>query len=244
MRTNSSGHITVRNPRIAVVDLPSLHKFEAKAASSNSFNSKCPHKLSGMATFINYSWGQEHYVTHFQKTLERLVGANPYVAERIGSAGTKVHTKLKSMLDSSQCMVSILTDDSFRDSTWQNQEIGYFEKLGRPIIPIKEEGLTIKGWLEGTEYITLKPYDLDYNSYELIARIREMLRLTRYHVECQNCHSTFDANMPDHNEINKAIERNEAFAYDCFRCHARIEVNPKSLVSGTIPNYSFMGNYR
>jgi uncharacterized protein with PIN domain len=197
-----------------------------------------------MTTFINYSTGQDHYVSHFQQTLDRIVGANPYVAERIGSAGTRIDEKLKQMLNESRVMVSIQTYSTMSDGTWQNQEIGYFTAQKKPIIPIREEGTQIKEFLQGVEYITLKPYDLDYNSYELIARIRATLKLTSYQVECQNCHSAFEANIPDHAEINLAIERNEAFVYECFRCHANIQVNPKSLASATVPSYSYTPNYR
>jgi hypothetical protein len=197
-----------------------------------------------MTIFINYSSGQDHYVTHFQQTLSRIVGANPYVSERIGSAGTRVDEKLKRMLNDSRCMVSIQTYNTASEGIWQNQEIGYFTALRKPIIPIKEEGLQIKGFMEGIEYITLKPYDLDYNSYELIARVREILILRRYRVECLICGSGFEASIPDHSYINKAIERNEAFVYECFRCRSRIEVNPKSLAIMTVPSYSYTPNYR
>lgn len=197
-----------------------------------------------MATFINYSTGQENYVTHFQQTLNRIVGANPYVSERIGSAGTRIDEKLKRMLDVSRVMVSIQTYSTVSDGTWQNQEIGYFTAQGKPIIPMKEEGLQVKGFLEGTEYITLKPNDLDTNSYELIAIIRQRLRLGRFRVECSKCGAVFEANIPSHNDINIAIDRNAIFPYDCFKCGSQIEVTPKSLACTTVPQYSYTPNYR
>jgi hypothetical protein len=179
-----------------------------------------------MTVFINYGSGQEHYVTHFQQLLDRIIGAKPTVAERRGAAGTRIDEKLKKMLNESKCMVSILTQTSISDGVWQNQEIGYFTAKNKPIIPIKDDGFQIKGFLDGIDYITLKPYDLDYNSYELIARIRDILNLNIFNMECQSCRKEFTGNIPSHRDIVRAIERNTYFNFSmstmqsCCRCES------------------------
>jgi hypothetical protein len=121
-----------------------------------------------LTTFINYSSGQDYYVTFVQDTLNRLVGVDPYVAERNGLAGADLKTKILSMLRSSNLMVSILTRTT--DDTWQNQEIGvFYDRKPNNIIPLKEATFAIKGLLEGKEYITIQPpSNLGQTAYELI----------------------------------------------------------------------------
>lgn len=93
------------------------------------------------------------------------------VAESEVQAGKSVGGKVSSLIESSDCVLAILTIGGAR-SEWVNQEIGYAMRAGKLVVPIVEEGVKVKGFLESLEYI---PFDRR-NPYDAVTRAAEYLR--------------------------------------------------------------------
>jgi len=87
----------------------------------------------------------------FQPTLDIRV----YIAERAPEYGIRISEKISRNIDRCDCLLAILTMDG-ASSQWVNQEIGYAMKAGKPIIPIVEEGVEVKGLLADIEYIPFR----------------------------------------------------------------------------------------
>lgn len=85
-------------------------------------------------------------------------GVSLFVAEWKRSPGRPLKEKISEALSDCDLMLAVLTEDGAR-SQWVNQEIGVAHGLGKDIIPIKEKGVDIKGFVEGLEWITLDRFN-------------------------------------------------------------------------------------
>jgi len=120
--------------------------------------------------FVSHSTKDLGIVNELAKWL-RLNGVVVHVASSQIEAGKPIVRKISSLLESSDCVLAILTLDGAR-SEWVNQEIGYAIKRGMLIVPVVEEGIKVKGFLESLEYI---PFDRR-NPYDAVTRAVEYLR--------------------------------------------------------------------
>ena len=75
-----------------------------------------------------------------------------YVAERDPKFGQSLAQKVESALRGCDCLVGLLTKGGSA-SAYVNQEIGLAVGLNKPIIPIVEKGLDIRGLRTGVEWI-------------------------------------------------------------------------------------------
>jgi excisionase family DNA binding protein len=99
-----------------------------------------------------------------------------YVAEFYPEPGEMLPKKILKNLRSSDCMVVILTSVGVQ-SPWVQQEIGVAKTLDLPIIPMVEEGVTVKGLLEGVEYIPLDRRKLDVAIDTLVKAVKKIREL-------------------------------------------------------------------
>lgn len=120
--------------------------------------------------FVSHSTKDLDIVKELAKWL-RLNRVVVHVAESQIQAGKSVTKKVSGLLESSDCIIAILTIDGAR-SEWVNQEIGYAMRAGKLVVPIVEEGVKVKGFLESLEYI---PFDRR-NPYDAVTRAVEYLR--------------------------------------------------------------------
>jgi len=162
------------------------------------------------------------------KALDRLVNVEPYIAERNSEAGKRLEDKLRSKLDKSECMVAIITDKSER-GVWQNQEIGYFTKMDRPIIPLREGNVQVKGFLEAREWIVIDSTRLNRVVYELMRNLRNILSITRFKIECPKCLNEFTDDIPSNNEIETYMKSRKQFRFYCPKCAESINLLPQTL---------------
>lgn len=192
-------------------------------------------------TFIGYSSRDEPYVARLCKSLD-TVGANPYVAEWWLEAGRPLAEKIEKNIAVSTCLVALLSDEANR-SPWVHEEIGYAMAKGIPVIPVVEDGVKIRGFLEGLEYIAYDKYDFDETTYRIITSVRTVVympaiiapairpptrALDTLRFRCKACDREFTEPLPAQDEINRAIERGHVFIFDCPFCGNRIKVNPKT----------------
>ena len=77
----------------------------------------------------------------------------------VSDPGQKLDRKAFTNLDNADCVVVLLTRNGIR-SNWVQQEIGYALKIGKPLIPLVEKGVTQKDLaaLQGKKYIEYDPY--------------------------------------------------------------------------------------
>lgn len=120
--------------------------------------------------FISHSTKDLNVVNEFAKWL-RANNVVVHIAESQIKAGTRLSEKVSKLINQSDCVLAILTIEGVR-SKWVNQEIGFAVRGGKLVVPIVEEGVQVKGFLESLEYI---PFDRR-NPYDAVTRAVEYLR--------------------------------------------------------------------
>lgn len=176
-----------------------------------------------MTVFLSYASGDERYVEHFARALSRLDGAEPFIPTHDSAFSERIRKEI----DRCGCVVAIMTAGS--NDGWQDQEIGYAVARKKHIIPIKEESVGLRGFLQGSGHIVLRPDDLDFNTYELFLRIGDVFRGLQVKVRCGSCNHRFHILVPNQKSINNAIKNNLVFSADCPKCYGKVGIEPKTL---------------
>jgi hypothetical protein len=109
------------------------------------------------SVFVSHSVRDLDVVYQFKYWLE-VNGIGVYVADTQPQYGTSLPTKVANAINQSDCVIAILTTYGNR-SEWVNQEIGYAVRAGRPVIPIVEQGVNLKGFIADVEYVTFQSND-------------------------------------------------------------------------------------
>lgn len=191
-------------------------------------------------TFLSHSSQDQSFISRLEKSLE-VVGANSYIAEWWLEAGQLLADKIKRNITDSTVLVALLSHEANR-SAWVHEEIGYAIAKDIPIIPVLEEDVDIRGFLEGLEYIPYNKYEFDDTIYRIITSVRayvympslfpNVLRpiraLDTLNLSCINCDKRFVNQLPLQENINKAIEQNQVFLFDCPNCFHENKVDPKT----------------
>lgn len=108
--------------------------------------------------FISHSTSDIGLVTSLAHLLQKF-GIDVFVANWYLSPGESLDKKVFDQIESSDCVVVLLTRNGIR-SNWVQQEIGYSMQKNRPVIPIVEQGVDPSelAALQGKEYIEYDPY--------------------------------------------------------------------------------------
>jgi len=176
-----------------------------------------------LTVFVSYASGDEGYVRYFAQALNRIDGAEPFIPRHDPESGKRNRKEI----DRCRCVVAIIR--TIPNDGWQDQEIGYAIARKKDIILIKEESAALRGFLQGSGYITLRPDDLEFNTYELFSRIGDVFRGLRVKVRCGTCSHNFQILVPNQKSINNAIANNLMFSADCPKCYGKVGVEPKTL---------------
>lgn len=109
--------------------------------------------------FISHSTRDQGLVIALANLLTKF-GVEVFLAEWYLSPGEPLDKKVFSQIEKADCVVVLLTRNGIR-SNWVHQEIGYAIKVGKPIIPLVEKGVTPKDLaaLQGKEYIEYDPLE-------------------------------------------------------------------------------------
>jgi|GEM_PF-2003078 len=101
----------------------------------------------GMKIFVSYSSHDDNKRTALSKAL-KTSGQEPVVVAARIQPGTPFTVKVMTGVQESDYFVPILTGASFT-TQWVNQEIGYAQGIGKPILPIVDEGIIgdLKGFV-------------------------------------------------------------------------------------------------
>ena len=122
--------------------------------------------------FISYATGDETYVKELYDSLSKLENIEVYIPEWVQKKD--VFNQVREGLDTSKAVIVLMTFNS-TNTMWLNQEIGYATAKNIPIIPIIEEGIDVKGFLEGKDYFVFNRGDFSYNVQQVITRLRSIL---------------------------------------------------------------------
>lgn len=119
--------------------------------------------------FISHSVEDSDIVNLLATSLE-MNGIEPYVAEEYPQPGGWLANKVVTAIDSSNCVVGLLTWAG-RQSVFVQHELACAIGKGKLVVPVVEGGEALKGLLAGMEYM---PFDRA-NPVEAISRVVDHL---------------------------------------------------------------------
>jgi len=107
--------------------------------------------------FISHSVRDMDVVYQFKQWLEHY-GIVVYVDSMQPQYGSPLRVKVSDAIAHSDCVIAILTQNGAR-ADWVNQEIGYAIHAGKPIIPVVEDGVKVKGFIAEVDHVTFQVTD-------------------------------------------------------------------------------------
>lgn len=124
--------------------------------------------------FISYATGDEDNIKELCDALAKLEDIEVYIPEWDHDKDVDLPSKIKEGINSCSVLIVLLTYNS-TNTIWINQEIGYATAKNILIIPIVEQGIDVKGFLEGKDYFIFKRGDFSYNINQVLTRLRSVL---------------------------------------------------------------------
>jgi hypothetical protein len=187
--------------------------------------------------FISYATGDDDFVVQLNDSLSRLDNVEVYIPDWIQVEGKNMDYKVKEGLDSSRVVIVLLTFNS-TNTVWLNQQIGYSFAKNIPIILIVEKGINIKGFLEGSDFITYQRGNFKLNIRQVISKLITIFpqyllepSIESFYVTCPICDKKFLEPLPTQDLISQKIESRLNLAYQCQFCSIPINVEPSTLSS-------------
>jgi hypothetical protein len=107
--------------------------------------------------FLSHSGVDQRWVQWIADNA-RNIDINVYMYEHDIQPGTSIALKVQSAIENCQALVVLLTPNS-EYSPYVQQEIGFAQAKGKPIIPLVQPGVSPRcmAMLEGVEYISFNP---------------------------------------------------------------------------------------
>lgn len=189
----------------------------------------------GFKIFVSHSGDDTKYLVPLSKSLERIIEMEPYIATYYPKPSMSLTRKIIDKLNRSDCMVVLLTRKASL-SQWVNQEVGYFYTQQKPIIPIVEDKVQVKGLLEGIEYIPFKKDSFENAIALTIYSLRNLIpkghKRDALHVKikCLQCDCEYKQPLPLHRDIEERVQKNELFETECPKCGRENLFHPKTLI--------------
>ena len=108
------------------------------------------HPLTGTKVFISHSTEDLQIVRELEKRLDNY-GVQGIIVEDIPKPGAVLEKKIEAKIRESTIFLAILTEDSVR-SKWVVWEAEYAQRIGKPLIPLKEKSLSYESSIEWREF--------------------------------------------------------------------------------------------
>jgi hypothetical protein len=125
----------------------------------------------GYEVFVSHSMRQEDLgIVYTAAQDAKARDINCYIAERDWQFGSSLPEKIEAHIRTCDCFVAFLTVGGAH-SQWVNQEIGCAVGLRKHRILVVEQGVEVKGFDIGKEYIFLNRW----NPWEAIAMLNTFL---------------------------------------------------------------------
>jgi hypothetical protein len=112
-------------------------------------------RCDGLRAFISYSHGDDQFAGRIAQWFSKE-GGQP-IWDRTLLAGSDVREQLLTLMGAAHVFIALLTDGSMK-APWPQQEIGYAEAVGIPIVPVSDRLLPGGfGLIGGLTSVRVKP---------------------------------------------------------------------------------------
>ena len=179
--------------------------------------------------FLSHSERDYDIVRRVWDLLNRI-NISAYMYELYPQYGELLPDVVRDAIAGSRYFVTFLTKDGVT-SQWVNQEIGVAHALRKLIIPIIENGVKSKGFIELRIFLPFSPSDQELMLYQLVIRLRELLfkcnsQRNGLQIKCVNCGDVFLTDLPSCEDVSHAYEKGLSLRLKCPSCSNEVDVNP------------------
>lgn len=185
--------------------------------------------------FISFATGDDDCVAQLNESISRLENVEVFIPDWIQVEGKNMDYKVKEGLDSSRAMIVLITFNS-TNTVWLNQQIGYAFAKNIPIILMVEKGIDVKGFLEGSDFITYQRGNFKLNTHQVLSRLRTLfprylleLPIENFYVTCPICNKKFLEPLPTQDILSQKVESGLALTYLCQFCSIPINIESSTL---------------
>jgi len=106
--------------------------------------------------FVSFNGKDKRLIDGLQRTTKAITGIKLYRFDHHTTPGKALAQKVEKAIKQADIVIVLFTRRA-GVSDWVHQEIGIATGLGKPIIPIVQKGVAVRGVLEGREYIEMNP---------------------------------------------------------------------------------------
>lgn len=131
--------------------------------------------------FLVHAFDDMTLIERIRKEFRNYPSIRILIAERRRRPGEILADKIMSMIDGCH-LVLVVWSHNLIESITAHHEIGYAMGLNKTIFPFVIEGISLEGFLEGTERIDFNPYDPTQGIRELIKEVRKHALALQYDV--------------------------------------------------------------
>jgi hypothetical protein len=158
----------------------------------------------------------------------RKICAHPYMYERFPQYQKDISQDIRDVLKICPLCLCFLTYNGIT-SQWVHQELGAAYAFDRVIVPIIEDGVGYKGFVQFRPHVKYNPTNWESFAYDIIFAVRQELlghdEGGEVHLQCKKGHEDSYA-LPSTEEVNGAIKANTVFVFWCSTCNSQICVSP------------------
>jgi len=158
----------------------------------------------------------------------RKIGVSGYIQSRRAGFGIiTLSERIKKAIKDSRFLIPLLSVKG-ASSAWVNQEIGYAQGVGVPILPLKSKGVKLAGFIEGYKYVQLDLTHLTLVTVTLIRTLKDELEIEVATGECPTCLTPVNFNIRDR-LLSELDQRGLVITKKCPVCKTKLKLEPKLL---------------
>lgn len=133
------------------------------------------------AVFIVHSFDDMSLVEKIYEDLKGHSKIQVFVAEWNRRPGDFLADKVTELIQASHVAI-VVWSHNLEKSVLGNQEIGYAIALNKKMFPFVAKGMSLKGLLQGMEYIEYNPFDVEKDIKVLVEEIKTFAGQMGYYV--------------------------------------------------------------
>lgn len=144
-----------------------------------------------------------------------------------------IPTGIRAVLRNCVMCITFLTRHGI-NSQWVQQELGTAYAFDRIIVPVVEDGVEYKGFVQMIRHIPYQVINPNEMIYQVIHAVRTHV-IQRYDVvasrlalTCPGDHEN-NYDLPSNPEIFRTINAGKVFVFNCLTCGAEMHVSPQTL---------------
>jgi hypothetical protein len=186
----------------------------------------------GFQVFLSHAQEDYQLVYRVWDILLRLKVAS-YMHELYPNYGQDIPTGIRDVLRNCVMCITFLTRYGI-NSQWVQQELGIAYAFHKIIVPVVEDGVEYKGFVQMISQIPYQVVSPNEMIYRVIYAVRTHVIQTYDAVDSRlalTCPSDHENNyrLPSNPEIFGAINARRVFVFECPTCGAQMHVSPQTL---------------